>query len=75
MDYILIFCDGSYRDINFLCQGLDLSKRALGMIINEGKSTITWANLETHEIQILEDHFNFQFRALDEGVKYLGFLS
>ena len=45
------------------------------MIINEGKSTITWANLETHEIQILEDHFNFQFRALDEGVKYLGFLS
>ena len=43
------------------------------MVINEEKSTINWANLEDPEVLILEENFNFQIRALYEGVKYLGF--
>ena len=68
MDDILIFCDGSFRDVNVLSQGLEPFKRASGMMINEGKSIVTWENLDDHEIRILEELFNFNFRALDEGV-------
>jgi len=73
VDDILIFCDGSFRDINQLCHGLDLFKRASGMLISEEKYSITWANLEDHELRKLEERFNFRIRYLDEGVKYLGF--
>ena len=60
-------------DVNFLCQGLELFKGASRMLINEGKSTITWEKLDDHELRILEERFNFHYWALDEGVKYLGF--
>lgn len=68
----LIFCDGSHRDILKLSQGLDIFKRASRMIINKEKSTINWENLDDLEVHFLEESFNFQIRALDEGVKYLG---
>ena len=73
VDDILIFYDGSRRDIQKLSQGLKLFKRAFGMVINEDKSTINWENLEDPERYSLGDFFNFQCWSLDDGVKYLGF--
>ena len=39
MDDILTFCDGSRRDLEVLIYILDLFSRAIGMIINNRKST------------------------------------
>lgn len=41
LDDILIFCDGSHKDVDKLSQGIDLFKRASGMILNEDKSFVT----------------------------------
>ena len=43
------------------------------MTINEGKPTITYANMEEQEIMLLATWLPFQIRDLDEGIKYLGF--
>lgn len=72
VDDILILCDGSNRDVNKLCQGLDLFKRASGIIINEDRSSITWENLEDGEKRYMVSCLNFQCKEVDEGFKYLG---
>ena len=73
MDDILIFCDDSRRGLQILCQGLDLFHSATGMVINEDKSTINWANLSEDAIRSLGMFLRFQSQDLDAGVKYLGF--
>ena len=70
---ILIFCDGLHKDVDKLCQGLELFKKASGLIINEDKSSITWENLEDGEKRYIVARLNFQCREVDEGLKYLGF--
>ena len=45
VDDILIFCDGSHKDIDKLCDGLDLLQAATGMVINMQKWTIFVSNL------------------------------
>jgi hypothetical protein len=49
VDDILIFCDGSRRDTEKLCEGLTLFKQATGMLINEQKSSITLSHLDGGE--------------------------
>jgi len=70
---ILIFCDGSRHDTNKLCEGIYLFKRASGMIINDQKSTISYAYLEADEIRYYVSKLSFHQLDMDEGLKYLGF--
>lgn len=55
VDDILIFYDGSFRDVNILCQVLELFKCGSGMIINDEKYFVTWENLDAHELTTLEE--------------------
>ena len=73
VDDILIFYDGSRRDVLKLFQGLVLLKRSSGMKINEEKSNITCANLETMEIAYIISRIPFQVLELNDGLKYIGF--
>ena len=73
VDDILIFYDGSRRSLHWLVEGIKLFHSATGMLINEGKSSVSWANLSLVEIRVLSSYFNFQCNELDAGVKYLGF--
>jgi hypothetical protein len=43
------------------------------MQINEGKSMISFQNMEEDEIQVYRSLFPFEIKHLDEGIKYLGF--
>ena len=69
VDDILIFYDGSRRDIDKLCEGLDLLQVALGMFINMHKSTISFSNLRGEEAQYLVSKLPFQVGELDLGFK------
>jgi len=71
VDNILIFYDGSCKGLHLLSEGMNLFKRATGMLINEEKSIVNWANLSGEDIQTLGTYFSFQCRELDIGVKYL----
>lgn len=73
MDDILIFCDGSWRGLQKLIQGLDLFHTTSDRVINDEKLTISWVNLEEYELRSLGDLFNFHCQGLDDGVRYLGF--
>jgi hypothetical protein len=73
VDDILIFCDGSRRDIEKLCEGLILFKQATCMVINEQKSSITLSYLDGGESLYISTRLPFRVFELDEGLKYLGF--
>jgi hypothetical protein len=73
VDDILILCDGSRRDTEKLCDGLTLFKQATSMLINEHKSSITFASLDGGESLFITSRLPFQVFDLDEGLKYLGF--
>ena len=68
VDEILVFCDGSRRDVEKICQWLALFKRATRMQINGEKSTISCANLEEMEIMYLVSRLPFQVQDLDAGL-------
>jgi hypothetical protein len=73
VDDILIFCDGSRRDTDKLFEGITLFKRATGMLINDQKSSITFASLEAADLRYILSQLPFQVLELEEGLKYLGF--
>lgn len=59
VDDILIFSDGSRRDLENLCSGLDLFWRETRMQINAKKITITCANLEEDQIRYIANMLPF----------------
>lgn len=73
VDNILIFYDGTHRDVDKLSQGITLLKRAYVMIISEDKFTISWDNLDNQELRFLSNRFNFQIKNMDDDLNYLGF--
>ena len=73
VDEILIFCDGSCKDIDKLCEGLDLLQVATGIVINVHKYFVTCSNLRDVEARYLVSKLLFQVGDLDVGLKYLGF--
>jgi len=73
VDDILIFCNGSRRDTDCLVEGLELFKRATGMLINVRKSIMVTNLVPEADLQYLTDHLPFQIEPLDGGLKYLGF--
>jgi hypothetical protein len=73
VDDILIFFDGSRKDIEKLWEGILLFKLATGMEINNQKSSITLSYLSEEDSLHISTRFPFQVHDLDEGLKYLGF--
>jgi hypothetical protein len=55
VDDILIFCNGKAGDAEILADILVLFRLAIGMIINQHKSTISTFELEEEELKYIED--------------------
>ena len=73
VDDILIFCNGSIRDVEKLSEILHLFCKATGMKLNEHKYSIATFNLEDDIISSILELFPFAATSLDEGLKYPGF--
>ena len=73
VDDILIFCNGSIREVEKLSEILHLFCKATWMQLNSHKYTITTFNLEEDITREFMELFPFQSYTLDEGLKYLGF--
>jgi len=74
VDDILIFCNGTRRDTYYLIEGIELFKRATGMIINEGKFVLVANMNQNDDFHYMVGFFPFQVETMDRGLKYLGFL-
>lgn len=75
VDDVLIFIDGSIRDSTSFANALSLLSKATGMLANQDKSTITLTFTTIQESQFAQQHFPYIIIPLDEGLKYLGFLT
>jgi hypothetical protein len=73
VDDILIFCSGNIRDAKYLLNILDLFGKATWMEINSRKSTLSTYNLDREEIDLYKRIFPFEYKEMEEGLKYLGF--
>ena len=74
VDDILMFCDGSRRDLEKLEQGLNPIEIVVGMVINDGKPLIVMSRLDPCELHLLENKFPYHIKDIDEGLKYLDLL-
>jgi hypothetical protein len=74
VDDILIFTSVSSSEAGTLKNILNLFSRAIGMIINEEKSTLTTNLLSYEERGLFRQLFPFSEKTLEEGLKYLGFV-
>ena len=70
---ILIFCSDSIRDIQTLKNILVLFSMAMGVEINEGRSSVTAHLLTVEEPHSLNITFPFLLVDINVGLKYLGF--
>lgn len=73
VDDALILLDGSIRDSLSFSRILQLFMKATGMMVNQQKSTITFARTSVNEAQITHHAFPFSIHPMDRGLKYLGF--
>jgi hypothetical protein len=72
VDDILIFTSGTKGEAETLKNTVNIFSKATGMIINEGKSTLTSFCLSENEKGRFRQHFPFEEKTIDEGLKYLG---
>lgn len=73
VDDIILFCNGSRRDIEFLERGINIFKTTRWMLINLQKSTLSPFLLRKLEVRNLINFFSDPVSDLLEGIKYLGF--
>jgi len=73
VDDILIFCNGSRRDTDCLVEGIELFKRATGMLINVDKSSMITNLVSEADLMYLAGKLPFHIEPMDGGLKYLGF--
>lgn len=73
MDDVLILLDGSMRDSLDFSQILQLFSSANGMLVNQQKSTITFARTSVNESQYAHQVFLCSIHPMDRGLKYLGY--
>ena len=73
VDDILLFCNGTRRDIECLKRGINLFNIVTWMLINIQKSTLTPYLLREPEVRILTNFFLASVSNLQDGFKYLGF--
>eukprot|EP01018_Ginkgo_biloba_P034237 Gb_24170 [translate_table: standard] len=67
VDDILLFCDGSRRDALKLREVLDLYCSATGMLVNIGKSTVSFMGISEDDIRSYTQLFPFKLTELDRG--------
>lgn len=70
---MLVFLNGSVGDITVIRNIFSLFQKATGMLINDGKSTLTVKTCSHHKINYALDKFLFTKLELVEGLKYLGY--
>jgi hypothetical protein len=73
VDDILIFFNGKVGDVETLADILATFRLAIGMIINEQKSTISTSELDEEEKEVYQRLFPFTLQDISQGIKYLGF--
>eukprot|EP00253_Pinus_taeda_P010038 PITA_10038 len=73
LDDVLIMLDGSIRDSLSFSRILQLFSKATGMIVNQQKSTITFARTSVNESQYAHQAFPYNIHPMERGLKYLGF--
>jgi hypothetical protein len=73
VDDILLFCNGSRRDVDYLHRGITLFKVATGMQINLQKSTMSLIHLRAPNMRYLSTIFLVLATDISQGLKYLGF--
>lgn len=73
VDDVSILLDGSIKDSQAFSHILQLFSTATGMLVNQKKSTITFARTSIHESQYAQQVFPYSIHPLDRGLKYLGF--
>jgi hypothetical protein len=73
VDDVLIFCSGNRRDVETFMKILDLFWNATWMKINSRKSTLSTYNLDRVETNLYKMIFPFDYKEIEEGLKYLGF--
>lgn len=73
VDDILLFNNGSIEDCQSLKNILDLFLKAVGLKINEQKSTLTTSGLSREEVGRVEALLQFEVKSLQDKFKYLGF--
>jgi hypothetical protein len=71
VDHVLIFSTGSRQDAKTGKKILSLFSKATGMVINEGKSSLTTNLLTEEELGAFRQHFAFLEKKLEEGLKDL----
>jgi hypothetical protein len=70
---VLLFCDGSRRDMVKLIEILDQFCQATSMEVNGRKSFMSCYNLTNQEIEPYHNLFHFSLIEFETGFKYLGF--
>jgi len=73
VDDVLIFLNGSIGDSTVLHNIFKLFQQATGMIVNDGKSTITIFRCSQHETIYTTHRFPFSALNLEDGLKHLVF--
>ena len=73
VDDILLFCNGSRRDVDCLHRGITLFKVTTGMQINLQKSTLSLIHLRAPDMRYMSTIFPVPATNILEGLKYLGF--
>jgi hypothetical protein len=74
VDGMLIFSMGSRRNVEVFKNILIFFSKATCMVINEGKSSLTTNLLTEEESLVYQQHFPFEEKRIDDGLKYLGFI-
>lgn len=73
VDDVLIFLNGGIFDLTSLHNAFGTFQKAMGMVLNEAKSTIIATGCPQHEIQYALRRFFFTVLPLEEGLRYLSY--
>eukprot|EP00253_Pinus_taeda_P019452 PITA_19452 len=74
VDDIIMFSNGSLEDCKTIKRILDLFLKAIGLCINERKSSLTSSGLSEDMVHSVKMVLNFDVKTLEDTFKYLGFL-
>lgn len=73
VDDVMIFLDGNIRDSTSFHDILILFEKAIVMVANQSKSTITLSHTSPQGDRLALHFFHYQLHNISDGLKYLGF--